>query len=103
MIQPINCLLLLRALNTEKENREVLTVEQFQAAVKNNPVEMFNMLNKKLEMNKKTITQLNAQLNVEIAALKLTNEQVKNLLKEQADLNAHIVKLLMQNNQEEQK
>jgi hypothetical protein len=56
MIQFINCLLLLRASDTEKESRKVLTVEQFRAAVKSNPVKMFNMLNKELAISKKTIT-----------------------------------------------
>ena len=53
--------MLLRALDTEKEIEEVLTVEQFRAAVKSNSVEIFNILNKKLAINKVTIVQLNMQ------------------------------------------
>ena len=56
MVQPTNHLLLLRAPSTEEESREVLTIEQFRAAVKDNSVEMFNILNKELAMNKVTIT-----------------------------------------------
>jgi hypothetical protein len=58
----MNHLLLLRASDVKKESREVLTVEQFRAAVESNPVKMFNILNKKLAMNKKTIAQLNMQM-----------------------------------------
>ena len=52
MVQSINCLSLLRALNAEEGNREVLTVEQFQTAVENNLVKMFDMLNGELANNK---------------------------------------------------
>ena len=55
MIQPTNCPLLLRASDTEKESRKVLTVEQFRATVESNPVEIFNILNKELAMNKAII------------------------------------------------
>jgi hypothetical protein len=72
---------LLRASDTEKESREVLTVEQFRVTVESNPVEIFNMLNKELVMNKTIIAQLNtqtedlqAQLNTETTALKLINK-----------------------------
>jgi hypothetical protein len=94
---------LLRAPGAEEGSREVLTVEQFRATVESNPVEIFNMLNEELAMNKMTITQLNiqtedlqAQLNAETAVLELANEQMTDLLSEQADLNSHIIKLSMQ-------
>jgi hypothetical protein len=99
----MNCLLLLRAPDTEEESREVLIIKQFRATVESNPVEMFNMLNKKLAMNKIIIIQLNiqtedlqAQLNAETAILKLVNKQIVDLLSRQTDLNIHIVKLSIQ-------
>jgi hypothetical protein len=72
---------LLRASDTEEEYREILTVEQFRATVKSNLIKIFNMLNKKLVMNKVIITQLNtqtedlqAQLNTETIILELINK-----------------------------
>ena len=77
----MNCLLLLRAPDTEEGSKEVLTMKQFRAAVENNPVEMFNILNEELAMNKVIIIQLNmqteelqAQLNTETAVLELVNK-----------------------------
>jgi len=100
--------LLLRASDAEKESRKVLTVKQFRATVESNSVEIFNMLNKKLAINKITIAQLNmqtenlqAQLNAETTVLELVNKQITDLLSKQADLNSHIIKLLMQTDQRE--
>jgi hypothetical protein len=107
MVRPTNRPSLLRALNTEEGNREVLMIEQFQAAIESNPVEMFNILNKELAMNKAIITQLNmqtedlqAQLNTETVVLELVNKQMADLLNEQTELNTYITKLLIMRGQQ---